>query len=299
MGTFLGHILPGLALFIYGLHLIIKSLRLYFTTRQRNSRFTSSASFPCNCLCGKLKELPMEGYIKIFFTLVMITAEIVTGHKDGQIVILSNLQHSSMYAFFGLNGLIDVLAHYKVSLPPDMDYASSALAFIIEAVLFKFHVRGRTILDMTVHTFLLYTIYATVIALVMEMKFRNNVLGPLTRGYTIMLQGSWFTQLAFILYNPVGEGLIWDDSNDNYTLAAVTFAWHCGGNFIAVLIICALISLYYRRHGGISQDDGLSMKRLIHTGANGQTLVALNNDSDLDSDIEFQRPLSLSMNTAD
>ena len=44
-----------------------------------------------------------------------------------------NYQHMTMLAFFWLNGVVDLLVHFKVpALPKQIDYMSGVLAFSIE-----------------------------------------------------------------------------------------------------------------------------------------------------------------------
>lgn len=292
MGSFSGHALPGTFFVAFAIWYIVQSYRRYFICRLRNSRFTSTVAYPCDCVCGRLKELPLEAFIKIFFVIVGFSGEIITGFSKGHFVSLGNSQHATMFFFFGITGVVDVLVFYRAPLPPDIDYVSNILAFMVEWLLFKFHLHGRTQLDVLLHTLLIYAVIANTIAVAMEMRYRHSLLGPLGRSYFLLVQGTWFWQVGFILYNPVPGATAWKgDDHEELMIATLFFVWHCAVNFILILLIGAAIACCYRRHVGDLQEDGISMKRLIHTGANGQTLVALNDDSDLDSDVEFQKPL--------
>ena len=293
MGSFGGHALPGTFFVVFAIWYVIQSFRRYFNSKQRNARFTSTIAFPCDCLCGSLKEMPVEAFCKILFVVVGFVGEIVTGYSDSHFVSATNSQHATMFFFFGISGVVDILVFYRAPLPPDIDYVSVILAFLVECLLFRFHLHGRTELDVLLHTFLIYTIVASAVAIAMEMKYRHNVLGPLARAYFVLLQGTWFWQLAFILYNPVPGATPWKhDDHHELMMATLFFVWHAAVNFILILLIGAAIACCYRRQSGGLQEEGVSMKRLIHRGANGQTLVTLNDDSDLDSDIEFQKPVS-------
>ena len=59
-----------------------------------------------------------------------------------------------MYAFFCLNGIVDIMLFYKVNLPTGMDYATGFLAYVVEAIIFSNHLHGRTHMDTTVGTYL-------------------------------------------------------------------------------------------------------------------------------------------------
>ncbi|KAK7107907.1 transmembrane protein 45B-like [Littorina saxatilis] len=293
MGTFEGHVLPGLFFITFAFWYVIQSFRRFFNSRLRNARFTSTVAFPCDCLCSRLKDLPVEAFVKILFAGIGFSAEVITGYREQHFVILGNVQHATMFFFFGISGIIDILVFYRAPLPPDIDYVSALMAFMVEGLLFKFHLHGRTELDVLLHTFLIYTIVANTVAMALEMKYRHSLLGPLSRSYFLLLQGTWFWHVGFILHNPIPNATPWkEDDHDELLMACLFFVWHCAVNFILILMLGAVIACCYRRRAGYAADDSVSMKRLIHTGANGQTLVALNDDSDLDSDIEFQRPLS-------
>ena len=291
MGNFEGHALPGTFFIVFSVWYIVQSFRRYFSSQQRNVRFTSTVAFPCDCLCGRLKNMPVEAFLKVLCVAVGFTGEVITGYSDEHFVSLINSQHATMYFFFGFSGVVDILVFYRAPLPPDTDYVSSMLAFLAEGLLFRFHLHGRSELDVMLHMLLFYTIVANFVAVAMEMRYRHSLLGPLGRSYFLLTQGTWFWQMGFILYNPVPGATPWkQDDPDELMIATLFFAWHCAVNFIFILLIGVAVACCCRQRSGYTQEEGMSMKRLIHTGANGQTLVSLNDDSDLDSEVEFQKP---------
>ena len=293
MGSFGGHALPGTFFIVFSVWYIVQSFRRYFKSQQRNAHFTSTVMFPCDFLCGRLKEMPVEAFLKILCMLVGFTGEVITGYSDAHFVSLVNSQHATMFFFFALSGVVDILVFYRAPLPPDTDYVSVILALMIEGLLFRFHLHGRTELDVLLHTLLIYTIVANLVAVALEMRYRRSLLGPLGRSYFLLIQGTWFWQVGFILYNPFPGATPWkEDDPDELMIATLFFAWHCAVNFIFILLMGVVIACCCRRHSGYVREEGMSMKRLIHTGANGQTLVSLNDDSDLDSEVEFQKPPS-------
>jgi len=88
----------------------------------------------------------------------------------------------------GLSGLVDILVHHGAPLPPDCQYFAGCLAFIVEAVLFTFHLHGRTQLDVITHTLLVYVIYACAVVTILEMRHRRSVIVAIARAYTVLLQ---------------------------------------------------------------------------------------------------------------
>ncbi|XP_033740157.1 transmembrane protein 45B-like [Pecten maximus] len=288
MGNFGGHALPGSFFILFALWWTVQMFHRYYNCRQRNTRFVSTPTYPCTCLCGKLAEWPLEPVVKIFFVTIGFCLEIYTGFSDGKFTALGNGQHATMFFFFGLTGVIDLLLYFRAPVPKDLDYASMWLALLVEGLLFKFHLHGRNELDVLLHTLLIYTIGANLLALLAETKWRNNILISLTRSYFIFLQGTWFWQVAFILYNPSPAAEQWNpEDHDSLMIATMFFTWHCGAVFLTMLAIGGFVACYHKRFKDFNENE-MAMKRLIHTGANGQTMISMNDDSD--SEVEFQKP---------
>lgn len=57
-----------------------------------------------------------------------------------------------MFAFFGINGVVDLLLQKRWILPPKLDYVTAALAYAVEGFLFAHHLHGRTHMDIQVRT---------------------------------------------------------------------------------------------------------------------------------------------------
>ncbi len=84
MGTFAGHILPGVFFGFFGLWWsFITSLRFiqskvkHPNRKNTNIGYHSSVTMPCVCLpCSRL---PIESFIKIFFCTIGVIGELVTG----------------------------------------------------------------------------------------------------------------------------------------------------------------------------------------------------------------------------
>ncbi|KAK3097878.1 hypothetical protein FSP39_014077 [Pinctada imbricata] len=291
MGSFGGHALPGSFFILFALWWTVQMFNRYFQSLRRNTRFRSSVTYPCTCLCGKLQEWPIEAVVKLFFVSLGFTMEIITGSSDGKFTALGNGQHATMFFFFGLSGCIDLLLYFRAPLPKDLDYIITLLSVGIEGLLFHFHLHGRNELDVLLHTLLIYTIILNMMAICFEIRYRNSLLAALGRAYCFFLQGTWFWQVGFILYNPNPNAEKWKgDDHDELMIATMFFAWHVGAVFLIMLAIGGVIACFHKRFNGYVEEE-IAMKRLIHTGSNGQTLISMNDD-DSDSDIEFQKPVT-------
>lgn len=266
----------------------------YYLSRSRNSRFTSTATFKCTCLCGRLKDWPLEAYFKLICIGIGFFLEIWTGFsKDWRFVNIGNGQHATMFFFFGLTGVVDIMIHHKFNLPPDMDYVSVTMAVVVEFVLFRFHLHGRKDLDVLVHTLLLYAIAASIISVILEMKYRNNIICALSRPYFAILQGTWFWQVGWILYPPFKNSYQWDlEDHEQMMIATMIFAWHAAFDLLVMLAIGGVVSLVHRKVFNYRNEDGYAMKRLIHNTNNGGSVIHIDNDSE--SETEFDRQAMLS-----
>ncbi|XP_068225904.1 transmembrane protein 45B-like isoform X2 [Palaemon carinicauda] len=220
MGTFLGHVLPGSFFILYASWLMFHVFTKYFlgqravagtTTRENGSSPTA------------------------------YKRELITGFEDGVFVHYGNAQHMTMYSFFGMSGAFDILVFRGLRAPPNLDYITLIIAFAIEALLFGYHLHGRTPLDIQVHMFMLYAIIFCAVATAIEMMYKRKVLPALMRVYFVMLQGTWFIQVGSILYMPLTTP--WDEnSHTHMMLATVLFCCHIGGVFLLMASVGWILS---------------------------------------------------------
>ncbi|RWS24978.1 transmembrane protein 45B-like protein [Leptotrombidium deliense] len=250
MGSFLGHIVPGTFFIIFGLRWLYLTIDRYFKLISKHHyskavTYRCTATFPFSCCPNK----PGEGYLKIISCAIGMTAEIVTAFDNGKFTSMGNTQHSTMYFFFGLNGVVDVLLFYGMPVPQGSDYLTMALACFIEGLLFYFHLHGRTMLDILVHQLLLVAIIASFFACLIEWKYRNNVLSILFRSSAALLQGTWFYQVGFILYNPIPGAEKWEPENHSQImLVTAIFCWHIAG---VLLLTTFMAFICWLRHGAV------------------------------------------------
>lgn len=293
MGTFGGHALPGSFFIIFAVWWTVSIYNIYFKSLKRSTRFKSTMNFPFLCCPGRVKNWPLEPIVQLFFVTIGFSLEIYTGARNGKFFVLGNGQHATMFFFFGINAVIDLLLFYGVQIPKNLDYVSMIIALGIEGLLFKFHLHGHSDLESLVHTMLLYSIALTMIGTILEMKYRDNIVCALSRCYGFLLQGTWFWQVGFILYNPNPNHTPWKpDNHDDLMIATMYYAWHIGVNFLLILCIGGVIACIHRRYGGYQRDDGFVAKKLIKTSPNGHTILQMHGDSENESDIEFQKLVS-------
>ncbi|XP_013419193.1 transmembrane protein 45B [Lingula anatina] len=276
MGNFKGHILPGSFFIAFGIWWTINIWVNYFRAQDRKKKrpFQCRLIYPVASNCTRLKcchsgSICWEGIVKVVVTGIGIVGEFSYGY-DAKLhyVHAGNAQHITMFAAFGLTGVVDILLFHKVALPSKCDYMSVVLALVVESILFKFHLHGRTMLNTHVHTLLLYTLYMTIPAVLAEMYFDKHVLAAFARTFLFLLQGTWFFQAAFILFSPLPRALPWkQDSPHEVTLVTLFYTWHLGSLFVLMLCIGGIVGccLRYRRRERRNED--VEMQSLLSTDA--------------------------------
>lgn len=177
----------------------------------------------------------LEGLIEITMAIIGMLGEqfipdgphlTLYDYKEGQWVRLLGWQHFTMYFFFGLLGVANILSFTISPLPSSLAKLTLSSALFVEAFIFYNHTHGREMLDIFVHQILVLVIFLTALVAFMESLIRNNVILELLRSTLILLQGNWFWQIGFVLYPPMG-GPAWDQTDhDNIMFLTVCFCWH-------------------------------------------------------------------------
>ena len=262
MGTFGGHALPGGFFIVFAVWWTVQIYRRYFRSlRKGGLPFRASATYPLDFLppsVGRARSWEWEGTLKILFTGVGFALEVITAHHDGRFAYLGNGQHATMFFFFGMSGVVDILVRLRAPLPPGVEYLMATLAFVVEAVLFMFHTHIRTEMDKLIHQLLVYGVWACVATCIVEMRFRSSVAAALARTYCVFLQGTWFWQAGFILYSPLPGAVKWDEtSHDQMMIVTMMFAWHMAAVFVAMASVGALVAVAerYCRCCGVARDE--------------------------------------------
>ena len=271
MGTFEGHIFPGTIFMAYGIWWTVQMYLRYFKSINNNTTFKSSVTYPCSSLCGKYRNYPLESLIKIAILGSWLPFELLQGVRLE--ILLENSQHATMFFFFILAGVVELLLYYGHPLPKDTDYVTNILAVGIEGLLFFFHIHGRSEVNQRVHLLLIFVILLNFVFLCIEMSCRTSLLAALCRSYSFILQGTWFWQTAFVLFNPSQNAAKWKENDqDELMLLVMIFTWHCGGVFLAILVIGQITRYFFNRKQKANGEEILRRK-----------LIA-NNEKDLMSD---------------
>lgn len=195
--------------------------------------------------CCRLKNWPMEGIMKLMITAVGIAASVAAAYPNGELKFVGDILYATVYLFFAISGLVDVLVFYcPYTMPYGLDKFTLALAFGIEGLMFRLHLSHQAFMEQHVHVLLVYAIFACAFASLVEIVLPWSRLVKFTLSFFTLVHGSWYIQSGFILYSPTqGTPITWtssDDYNSALIWISLTFAWHCSGAFIIMLILMAL-----------------------------------------------------------
>ncbi|XP_014051606.1 transmembrane protein 45B isoform X1 [Salmo salar] len=262
MANFKGHALPGSCFLLLGLcWSVIYPLRHCWRRHQPKGRQKLPLFFNRIDL--------IEGALMTFFAFVGIMAEQFVpdgphahlyNRETQSWVKLMNWQHSTMYLFFSIAGVVKVLTMSSLPVPLGLDRLALSLAFFIEGFLFYFHVHMRPPLDTHIHSMLFMPVFGGAAITLLEVFMRDNVVLELLRTSMTILQGSWFFQIGFVLY-PL-NGAQWDlQAHDNTMFITMCFCWHLAVALLIVAINYCIGWCCVQRCSGRGSDIEIMMRK--------------------------------------
>ncbi|KAK7826493.1 hypothetical protein U0070_017074, partial [Myodes glareolus] len=199
MGSFKGHALPGTFFTIMGFWWLTKSILKYVYKKQTRTCYLSSKTL--------LRRAEIwEGIVAVLMAFTGMAGEqFITGgpylnlYKDGQWNQLLGWHHTTMYFFFGLMGIAQILCFTTNLVPISLSKLMLSNAFFVESFIFYNHTHGREMIDVFVHQLLVFTTILAGLVTFMEFLTKNNVLLELLRSSLVILQGTWFWQVSWDL----------------------------------------------------------------------------------------------------
>ena len=285
MGSFNGHALPGTFFICFSIWWTVNQVNRYYKCHGQNQVFRSTPIYPFSC--GRFKFPLFEPVLKLCMVLTGIIGEMYEGYSssDKKFIATGNIQHLTMYLAVAINCVVDILVYYKTPMPRDIDYAVLILLLGVEGFEFNFHLHGRHELDIHVHTLLIYAIIMNILGVILEMKYRNSLLAALTRSYGFFVQGTWFYQIGFTLYNPLSKGINWKkDETLHITMVTVYFVIHCQVIFLIMIGINSAVVCYHRCRSKRNKIDNNDFKMLLqHNVHNRESTPILMGESDDDN----------------
>lgn len=103
-----------------------------------------------------------------------------------------------MYFAFIISGSLDIIGHVS-DLPFGIEQVYLGLAFVVEALLLVFHLKGPLI-EILLHLILVIQVFATVLAICVEGIVPSSVVAAAARPCLTILQGVWWIQTAYVMF---------------------------------------------------------------------------------------------------
>uniref|UniRef100_A0A8C8SWN6 Transmembrane protein 45B n=1 Tax=Pelusios castaneus TaxID=367368 RepID=A0A8C8SWN6_9SAUR len=242
MSSFIANALRGTFFMFFGLWWSVK-YPLKYLSRRLNEDSRASRWIQ------KLDVL--EGAAKAFFALAGMLAEQFVPNLSHVSVYsgqsqswekLANWQYMTMYFFYGLSGIVDVLSYSPLKLTLGLDRLLLSVALCIEGFLFCFQDYNNASLDQHLYSLLVIAVFGGALCTLMEVFLRDHAILEFFRTSFFILQGSWFWQIGFVLSPPWG-GPGWDQTDrGNFMLLTMGFFWH----YAAALLITTANSIFSR-----------------------------------------------------
>ncbi|KAK1278680.1 hypothetical protein QJS04_geneDACA017169 [Acorus gramineus] len=192
MGTFTGHIVPGLAFALLGLWHVLNTIKSY-TTKPPTTPFKSRTWHPINTPLIPLRRL--EPLAILSFSLAAIAAQFFDNHSP-----LPSLEHATMF--------IHLAIFASASLATDADARAPLLDVLVASVfaqelfLLRFHSTDHVGFEGHYHWLLQLVVAVSLASSAALLCVPNSFHAALVRAVSLVLQGCWFANMAFALWVP-------------------------------------------------------------------------------------------------
>lgn len=200
MGTFVGHIVPGLSLTFLGLWHTINTIRAYCL--KGSSKFTVRFWYPYNGPFSTLKHL--ELIFILSFSLFSIFMQILDFPYFHFAFKLDNFEHATMFLHLAIFACFTICADITqtseiLSGIPGILVAS---VFGQELFLIHFHSADHVGLEGHYHWLLQLVVFVSLVAALSATSFPTCFLSALVLSNSVVFQGCWFVNMGFMLWSP-------------------------------------------------------------------------------------------------
>ncbi|XP_075396608.1 transmembrane epididymal protein 1 [Tenrec ecaudatus] len=253
MGNFIGHVYPGLFLFLYGLYqAIVVSKAVLFNASLLHPSSPSRGKGRWALLWkisygGLLKTV--TGFILIVFEISCVPGGLILMNRDmpPRFMHPKEWQHLTMFILLALNGCVDILS--KNLLPQRsvaLELGVRILAFHVLLLLLVSHTQGTAGVELQVHSLLVLVVFLLLLVLTAELWAPDTGRLWLMEAFLFLTMGSWLMQAGFILFKPV-SGYPWqDDDMSDIMFVTTFFCWHVMVNASCLLGIYGFSFFWYR-----------------------------------------------------
>lgn len=200
MGTFLGHIVPGLALTLLGLWHIINTIRAYFLRGPNN--FRVGFWYPFDGPLPQLKHLELVSIL--FFSVFVIFMQVLDYPLLRFAFKLDNFEHATMFlhlVIFAGFTLTAELTHSFEILSGVVGILAASV-FGQELFLLHFHSADHVGLEGHYHWLLQLIVLVSVIGALTATCFPTSFPAALVLSISVVIQGCWFMIMGITLWTP-------------------------------------------------------------------------------------------------
>ncbi len=129
-----------------------------------------------------MASLPWEGIVKLVLTglgivvsVIAVSPSVQSQQADSEYV--SNIRYATIYLFFAVSGLMDILVYYcgYDVLPEGVQSFILSLAFVVEGLTFAMRLRFEGYLEQQIHVLLVVAVFSCAVASIMEVRKGNTV----------------------------------------------------------------------------------------------------------------------------
>ena len=200
MGTFVGHLVPGLALALLGLWHSINTITAYALKGSTN--FTARFWYPCNSPFSNLKYL--ELIFILFFSVFAIFMQVLDFPFLRLTFELDNFEHASMFLHLAIFAGFTLSAELIHSLERLSGVSGILAASVFGQELFflHFHSTDHVGLEGHYHWLLQLIVLVSFVAALAATSFPTSFPAALVLSTAVVFQGCWFMNMGFMLWVP-------------------------------------------------------------------------------------------------
>jgi hypothetical protein len=309
MGSFVGHVAPGLFFIILSTWWVfvtsyryIKANRHKNISNGKNKRYSyrGSVTMPCSfCPCKRLRSLPIESMIKFTGLLSQIIGEFIMGtgyaNDNGQEerhvrIHEESLHHIIMFSGFLLASFVELLIYFGVPLPKKTVYIINLASGFILVSTILLHLDGRDMIDKHLHLLFGVASVMMTVSYCFEVYDPTNYWATYGRSYFFFVIGTWLIQIAFIMWPISNDNLfIWNPmSKRDMSLITFSFGAHLFSAAVYQIILFSIVNKFYNlidccygKYNDIDDEDDELINRFYYDYQDTTGHVSFNSKYDM------------------
>ncbi|KAK9124972.1 hypothetical protein Scep_013818 [Stephania cephalantha] len=278
MGTFVGHLVPGLTLALLGLWHIYNIIRAHLLKGKAGCIYRFN--YPFKSILFEFKHLEL---ILIFsFSILTIVLQIFDYPQLKFSFKCDNFEHATMFLhlaiYAGVALSVELMA-YSPGIFRGLVGVLVISVFSQELLLLHYHSVDHVGLEGHYHWLLQLIVVASLVSAVAMTSSPSSFTAAFVLSTSVVFQGCWFMNMGFTLWNPsfVPKGCAMRmDSDDNMhgavacdtaeatgrakTLANLQFSWILGGILIFTASLCLALGGKFVNTRRLSEYEQLQIR---------------------------------------